>query len=972
MAGGWAAANTTGLDSHARKQKRSQYNDLDDVDDVIGSKKQRLNDGDDDIVRRSDSFANEEELQENRNKRQIDEETDEAALARLTKMYSVSMECIGSLHRLSASITKEREKKANNSSQSSRDDDKNSNMEIDDNTEEKEDDDTIKSPEFLMEQVSRVANAGRATLENVLLDPFLRQYAPSLSQAVFSYLKTQQEDTDILDNKDTVNDDEEEVLFTSSDSAYTTNNNLINSSSAHQSSLKELAYLSLVNYADLLISCTHKTRVKNNENSTMGNTKLKIINKGVVKTLPVLVMFHGQLSHKKESENKNNNDILSCWKENERIVKKFALMAYLDASELIVNTKTDTDPTLWLKLTCASRSLGNTIICYQQNLNENKKDTTTKNSEKNKNKRMLSLCKLRKLEQYAIEKGMAIFEPADTFIFLESSSSIISGEVKSRNTSRSNNNSNKIRNPSIGVPPNRVLLKMLEEWQSEQPEFEFKRLDLFLSPSSDSNDDETSIETTTDDKVAEEININLPRYSWYTLAKILIRGCRDGNKYLYDDQTRSNNNIMTNVTPFGSPAIAISISPMLALPFIALGTICEYLYCSNTKCTDDDSAAINIQQKEHDHRQKEELVLTFKQDINNLRSTCRALSATIVPAITLCAQHRRMIEQQEKHEHSQISTAVLNPSSNSSSSTPTPLPLDNPELEINRNSQPTQKSDSQSNNKETGGVKYSNLVMDLVTKQKEIPMSSQSELPLSSETMNTLNTLKCSLEESTTENRKEDDIDFANTQGKSQATQNNKNTIVEIQTQTQTQPSHSNEQLQQQQQQQQQTPVLPSRSSKRVRSQRVSSGREAERKSIRDSVEHCVVFIVFSYNPNHSTYKSLIESRKIDWTKEVPCLAKGYSLILETASKSSVKYVASSQSSTLMGNIHPSISLSSPRVGTPSSLDTFVMKFANKTNSGPIDVMRKFLVHVSVYVDEIFFNEGNKMMHLSSCLMECR
>eukprot|EP00957_Ditylum_brightwellii_P030084 2277075-Ditylum_brightwellii.AAC.1 len=53
--------------------------------------------------------------------------------------------------------------------------------------------------------------------------------------------------------------------------------------------------------------------------------------------------------------------------------------------------------------------------------------------------------------------------------------------------------------------------------------------------------------------------------------------------------------------------------------------------------------------------------------------------------------------------------------------------------------------------------------------------------------------------------------------------------------------------------------------------------------------------------------------------------------------------------------------------GGDSSLNAFIEKWSSR-NSGPMDMLHRFLSHVSCYVDEVFANDE---MVLSSCLTEC-
>ena len=102
-------------------------------------------------------------------------------------------------------------------------------------------------------------------------------------------------------------------------------------SAAHQDMVKKLAYLSLVNLADLLIAGLPPQK-------TLGNS---LLDRGVVPALKSFREFKA-----------------SCWDDNEQqeTIVRFALVALLDASAV-----DGSDPTLWVKLACLARRLGRVL-----------------------------------------------------------------------------------------------------------------------------------------------------------------------------------------------------------------------------------------------------------------------------------------------------------------------------------------------------------------------------------------------------------------------------------------------------------------------------------------------------------------------------------------------------------------------------------------------------------------------------------
>ena len=195
-------------------------------------------------------------------------ETVEAALARLTKAYSTAMTCIGAMHKLQAVSEKEGPN------------------------------DELKA------QSRRLASAARSTFEKaILLDPLIVIFCPTWTRAVHecgTFVQERRPEPAIL------------------------------TSASHKATVREIAYLSLLNYSDLLVAAQQRSDCDG----------CSILDTGVVKLLP-LVGWDG-----------DNN-------------QKLALVSLCDASDL-----DGTDPVLWLKLACAARKLsmlsGNNSLRYKR------------------------------------------------------------------------------------------------------------------------------------------------------------------------------------------------------------------------------------------------------------------------------------------------------------------------------------------------------------------------------------------------------------------------------------------------------------------------------------------------------------------------------------------------------------------------------------------------------------------------------
>jgi hypothetical protein len=297
------------------------------------------------------------------------------------------------------------------------------------------------------------------------------------------------------------------------------------SSAAHKSTVRQLAYLSLVNYADLLFSgcpCGGSCQVAST-----------ILDRGVVKTLKLL-------------EDRKH----CCWNgESRQDTLRLALTALCDASNL-----DGSDPTLWLKLACAARQLERILA--------------------NDDPSIILKSKYRRLQRYALERGSLALPPT--------------------------------------MPPNRTIVRALKELQEPLPS-EYPAL------------------VTTVPR-AVELVLELPRYSWSMLGRLLVRACREGSDYAPSDslkpQSTTAATTMTTTTAtrwtsrslqFGSPCIVLKLSPMLVLPSRVLGRICQFL---------ENSA------------------------IWRFEATCRALSVSIIAARASMEQETGKIEEKKEAEES--------------------------------------------------------------------------------------------------------------------------------------------------------------------------------------------------------------------------------------------------------------------------------------------------------------------------------
>ena len=267
----------------------------------------------------------------------ISSETIEAALSRLSKAYNSAMECIGSINKTDTMLIQtERNKRK----------EKFHGLDNENGSEAKND---------ALNMIEKVSVAARTTFERaLLLDSLMLPYVPLLQQSMIelSY--------------------EGEYGSDSSDTTPPRKWNIVNeqrlpptiSSAAHKAKLMKLCYLSLVNYSDLLQSSCRCSKIS--------AASSIILDRGIVPKL-------------KSLQNPGHRSP-ACWKsEDPEVTQSLAVAALCDASNM-----DPSDPILWLKLACASRTLEYIVA---------KEDSTVEQSQH------------RRLQRYALERGIIALPP---------------------------------------------------------------------------------------------------------------------------------------------------------------------------------------------------------------------------------------------------------------------------------------------------------------------------------------------------------------------------------------------------------------------------------------------------------------------------------------------------------------------------------------------------------------------------------
>ncbi len=362
----WAAANS-------RKRSRtdaagnilSDSEDSDSSSDGERSTTESIHENNDDNAPPSTTQARKKPKR--KRKKKTARENPEATMARLTSSYSAAMAAVGALHRLSRQYSKQYARdEQTKSSDNSKDNVKIQNELLSEN----QNDEGKKAPEATTDDdslqkahdsIQRVAQAARTAFErSLLLDHVI--LAPILLS----------NNNDDISNK-TISSSrgnqtsEKGAHFTSVSmsctssawfSTYNSNSDTRSISmaqwnrlnAAHRNSTKQISYLTLVNYADLLL-CGCDCHRSSHVNDGKGQDTL---DKGAVTKLGALDLFLQPEESRPKLSIDNEHSYCCLWRDETRErTLRIAVAAYCDASDLDA-----TDPTLWLKLACAARALG--------------------------------------------------------------------------------------------------------------------------------------------------------------------------------------------------------------------------------------------------------------------------------------------------------------------------------------------------------------------------------------------------------------------------------------------------------------------------------------------------------------------------------------------------------------------------------------------------------------------------------------
>ena len=461
----WAAANSrkrSHTDTAGGNRSESEY-DSDTTSDGERSTTESIHENDDDDNAQPSTTQARKKPKRKRKKRP-NRENPEATMARLTSSYSAAMAAVGALHRVSRQYSKQYSSQDKQKSSDKRKDlHTNQKDEANTTTEATHDDEKLQKAHTA---IQRVAHAARTAfersllLDNIILAPII---LPT-NENIDAHLASESMSCKSSAWFNTWNCVPDTKLISM------TQWNRLNA--AHRKTIKQISYLTLVNYADLLVcGCDCHRSSPPLVNDGMGQDTL---DKGAVTKLGVLELFVPL----EQGSADNGHSCCCLWRDETRErTLRLAVAAYCDASDCDAS-----DPTLWLKLACAARALRR----------ESDNAALSKS--------------FRCLERLALERGLSSLPK--------------------------------------GVPPNRMLLRAWREVQARD------RL------SASDSEGLLDFVITPEEKGPVELLLELPKYSWSTLGRILLKASQSG----------ASHSSSSDEVDFGSPLIDIRISPLLSVP----------------------------------------------------------------------------------------------------------------------------------------------------------------------------------------------------------------------------------------------------------------------------------------------------------------------------------------------------------------------------------------------------------------------
>jgi len=496
----WAAANSRKRSRDATGSNLSESEYESDSSDGERSTTESIHENSDDIAQPSTTQV--PKKTKRKRKKKATRENPEATMARLTSSYSAAMAAVGALHRVSRQYSKQNardEKSKSGNSEDNKQNDLLKNQNDEDNTtnETTNDNETLQKAHA---SIQRVAHAARTAfersllLDHVILAPIILSVSTDdmSSKSISSFRGTRTSEKGAHFASESMSCTSS-AWFNTWNSEPDTNSismvqwNRLNA--AHRNTTKQISYLTLVNYADLLLCGCDCHRSSPFVNDGRGQDTL---DKGAVTKLGALDLFLPLEQGSAQDRVDGGHSFCCLWRdENRERTLRLAVAAYCDASDLDA-----TDPTLWLKLACVARALGR----------------------ESGSKATLPPKSFRCLERLALERGLSSLPK--------------------------------------GVPPNRMLLRAWREVQARD------RL-----TATDSEGLLDHIVITPEKQGPVELSLELPKYSWSALGRILLDASQSG----------ASNRCLPDAADFGSPLIDIRISPLLSVPSKVMKSISGWL-----------------------------------------------------------------------------------------------------------------------------------------------------------------------------------------------------------------------------------------------------------------------------------------------------------------------------------------------------------------------------------------------------------
>jgi len=722
-------------------------------------------------------------------------ETPEAAMARLTSSYSDAMTLTHALHSLSKKIAKSKESlfRSNGYDADSEEHYQQQQQQHQQQDEHNPRHSMGKRDKDAMRSLLEAAHKARDTFHSKLLfDPLLKPYAKHTLSQIRKYSTTLSSSTETRHDAVTATTATTDSLSKQNDEQ--DNDYSSFTSLAHVNALKQLMYTTLVNYADLLLVgiChdSHDDQQQQQQQQqqqdhhyhpSYDNHDIHPYNHKKETHSPS-ILHRGIvpiLAALVQQSCSNPQKIHTCWEAYGETIQqtiRLALIAYCDASDIDAS-----DPILWLKLACVARRLSICIVIHE---------TDRDHSHNNSGYSSWYHWDYARLERYAIERGMMTLKQ--------------------------------------GLPPNRSILKAFQEMEEDG---ESTRQYFYNRPS-------TSIHGVNHHDSAE-LQIDLPKYSWVTLGRYLLRACKDpyhstdnlpGMTWVKSWKTTYRSN-----EDFGSPMVRIQVSPLLILPHGVLVHICDYLGSYTTMTTTGtttttSSTSVMTTMTTESKRPSQDSIM--------LESTSRSISIAISNARSLVEKDKNKRIRRLEHEMQHL-----------------------------------MKTTHSDHNDEA----------------VSIPDSKQ-----------------------------------------------NRN-----------HPTMSSSQ----------------RSSARVRSNLITSSKQAERSAKRKDLEYCLVGALLQCTPDHLFYSSMVNA-DLPWD----------TLTCFSALKDEVSFMTTTPLTQLLLNNDGRgvLDVSAKRSQRNHSLELrdFVAKWTG-ANSGPSQILYHFVNHIANHVEELYATELGSASNVTQCIMEC-